>query len=263
MTEISKPVSFLIIVGMLVIGLAGLAGAQGVPSSRLGYGIFDNTSIDCEGTVKDKVSYKWTYGTGDFDAKNMTLSEGSAAQIRYSGDLKAIDGKVNLERTFKADTGDVPNLEVSKDVGYVAGDGLISMINDTEKVGMSVVDRGEEGENGSVFDMSMICPWNNRGQDEGLVTCGFATAGSSVRAKELSSSTYTRVQTIKAPSLKYNIAAKGKGKISAAICSHYIQGRFNGTSYNIISEVIFRGYSGVSGNFTFTKSMWFTLEGRL
>ncbi len=261
MTEIFKPASFLIIAGMLVIGLAGLTGAQGVPLSRLGYGIFDETSIDCEGTVKEKVSYKWTYGTGDFDAKNMTLSEGSAAQIRYSADLRAIDGQVNLERTFKADTGDVPNLEVSKDVGYVAGDGLISMISDTEKVGMSVVDRGEEGQNGSVFDMSMICPWNNRGQDEGLVTCGFAVAGSSIKAKELSSSTYARVQTTKSPSLKYNITANGKGRISAGMYSHYIQGRFNGTSYNIISEVIFRGYSGASGNFTFTKSMWFALEG--
>lgn len=262
MTEIFKTVSFLIVVGVLVIGLAGLTRAEGVPPPVMGHLIVSTTDIVCEGTVTEDISYEWTYGTGDFDAEDMTLSEGAAAQINYSEDLVAIDGEVQFMQTFVADTSDAPNLEVSKNVVYVAEENPGgAMIHETEEMGLSVVDmEGGEDNDGSV-DMSSICPWQQQEQGEELVSCIFVDAESSVSAKELTSHTEASVQTTESPSLEYDITATGSGNISAGMRAHSIQGENDGASDGLIEEVIYRGYSGASGDFIFIKSMLFAVEG--
>ena len=253
--EISKTVVALIAV-VLAIGLSDLIQAQSVSPPEIGYIIVSTTDIECEGTVTEETSYEWIYGTGDFDAGNMTLNDGQAAQICYLEDLNAIEGQVQFAKTFTADTNDIPNLSVSRNIGYVAGQNPAGMVHGEEKVTFNIISIGGNQEESG--DMSSLCPWQEQGQagSEELTTCEFVAAGSSISATDVSSHTDADVQTTELPSLEYKIEANGSGEVSAGMSVHFVQGVDNDGS-NIINKESYTGHSAVSGEFKFSKSMKF------
>lgn len=244
---------------MLAIGLPGLIRAESVPPPEMDYTIVSTTDIECEGTVTEETSYEWIYGTGDFDAGNMTLSDGQAAQICYSEDLDAVKGQVQFAKAFIADTDNIPNLNVSKDIGYVAGQNPAGMVHGWENVNFNIVSIGRNREENG--DMSCLCPWQEQGQagSEELTACESVAAGSSISATDVSSHTDTDVQTTELPSLEYKIEASGSGEVSAGMSVHFVQGVDEDGS-NIISEERYSGHSAVSGEFKFSKSMKFIGE---
>lgn len=252
--EISKTIVALTVV-VLAVGFSGLIRAQSVSSPEMGYAIVSTTDIECEGTVSEEASYEWIYGTGDFDAGNMTLNDGQVAQICYSEDLNAIGGQVQFAKTFMVDTNDIPNLSVSRNIGYVAGQSPAGMVNGVEKVIFNIIAIGDQEGSGDLSDMSSPCPWQEQGHG-GLTTCESVAAGSSMSATDVSSHTDAGVQTTELPSLEYKVEANGSGEVSAGMSVHFVQGVDNDWS-NIISEETYSGHSAVSGEFKFSKSMKF------
>lgn len=222
----NRKLGILAVAAMFVVGFAGFAMASPpVPPCPETGRIVTNTSIECVGTTTESQSYNNTYMAGAGSQLNPPMAlgpEGSVAQIRYEQDLKAIDGYTRLEKSFVADSGEAPNLKVSKDVGFV-GDPMspIGKMDVSEKVAMTVISNQQEGFNGG--GIPSLCPFANPGITL-PPTNELIVAGSKATLKVGVLDTDSLVTTTASPVLQYSITGSGVGTISAGMIAQIQEG---------------------------------------
>ena len=266
-----------VVVAVSLIACAGFALAS-PPVGPPFEGFLITTSCDVEvaGDFVEQDSFTWTYvddtmnparvqnwvGEWGFPMSSvdpMFLAPGGrAAEVRYLEDLNAVDGSlVQFNKAFGAESHSSPNLDVSKDFGYVAsGASMIANALDEERVALSIVANGDDpifhldqqfveeeaagddvlvnllgagagpagglGEPG-LADMPMLCPWV---QETGLpATNEFIAAGSAISTRDqMVSHTDSDVRVTVAPELNHNISAEGTGTVIAQMRVELMEG---------------------------------------
>jgi hypothetical protein len=103
-----------------------------VPPPTEGFGIVTETDVEVRGDFSHDASLNWTWmhdtdpnggSTLAYPGVNQALAAGGrAGQIRYMNEVDALDGYVQFKKTFELMSNEEPNLDVSKDFGYIASD---------------------------------------------------------------------------------------------------------------------------------------------
>ena len=126
MSKIFKMMGMLVLTVVFMFGFSnlGLSGYMMEPDNET-HAITVETQVTViSGTLTHTETYHVDRGSGS-----------NYAVIDYSENLRAVRSDATFNKTFKSNTGDVPNLTVSKDFSSVAVD-LAGYARDTEKVGI-------------------------------------------------------------------------------------------------------------------------------
>ena len=237
------------VVAALLLALALAAPASAVPPVEpplSGSGIVVQTDILCHGSVRMNSSYSATYTVGG-DLSTTPPDYGAAsAQLRYSDDLRAIDGTTRLVKDYSSDlTATDDNIVAYTDIGYVKDPGSIGIITREEKIGIAIASTAEHGVGG----LAGGCTWG------GTLPAGSAcvAAGSYIQATEVEAHTEARAATTSSPRLSYSIIAKGKGTVSAGMEVRGLEGLANGEALGGTES--FSDHTSATGEWTFTKIM--------
>ena len=135
----------------------------------------------------------------------------------------ASGGETEFENDFTVDTVKTPNLEVTKSIGFTAGESG-SLRHD------------------EVVDMSLIS----------TRSYGYVAAESSRTVIEVLATTETNAQITSAPRLYYEIDAEGAGDATAGLHAFVEEGRYK----KPVSRLKIDDMSSASGSFDFYKSIY-------
>jgi len=125
--------------------------------------------------------------------------------LNYIQDLKVTDGVTKFVKDMDVDTGDAPNLNVMKSIGYSQGTTKGSLSHD-EGVSMSLVS------NYTAVSGVVLCPFAAAAVNILPASCEDVKASSSMVVTEVLATTITKVEMSEAPvSLHYAITATGSG----------------------------------------------------
>ena len=203
-------------------------------------------TIDCHGTVTEVANLEETHSTQNISDSNLTYDE-CVEQIMYDLKLSAIDGITQYTKDFTYDGTKAPNLAVDKRLGYL-GDptSLISWVDSTENVGMSIV---TEGDNGSIGGMESRCPWA-----EGAcipASTELVAAGSQLSNVDLvTTQSKTFVQTIDSPRLHHEIDARGNDAWGYWMDEAHTEGPYGiGTVSAGIDVSVQKGHGCINGSY--------------
>jgi hypothetical protein len=268
----------------LTIAVAGVVSASPpVPPPNETSIVTTVVDIECYGSVTEVENFKETHGTvnmSNWTANGLAPNE-RAGEIQYQEDLNAQDGYVQFQKDFKFDgnPANPPNLAVEKRLGFMNDpDSLISWVDSTENVGMSIVTEGDTDGPGG---MEGLCPW---AQDV-CIPAGneMIAAGSQLRRVELvSAQTKTSVTTTDSPRLHHEIDARGsdkwgmwadeaktdgpygKGTVSAGMKVSVQEGHGctdgNSGPYPLAGELTYDEMTTASGLWKFSKSMTYEAQ---
>jgi len=278
----AKNLSMIVAVAVaLTIAVAGVVSASPqVPPPTETSIITTVVDIECYGSVTEVENFKETHGTVNMSnwTTNGLATDERAGEIQYQEDLNAQDGFVQFQKEFKfdGDPTNPPNLAVEKRIGFLNDPtSLISWLDSTENVGMSIVTEGDmDGPGG----MEGLCPWA-----QGVcIPAGneMIAAGSQLRRVELvSAQTGTSVTTTDSPRLHHEIDARGnnvwgiwadeaetegpygKGTVSAGMKVSVWEGHgCSNTSYPLAQTVTYDERTTASGLWKFSKSMTYEAQ---
>lgn len=274
----------------MLIGAQAFASPPVAPPPE-GFLITTETTINCEGTVKETESYNWTYFEGYSSAgaighnyntagapvppyyvgNGMGWQEG--AQIAYYQKYTGSNGTTTFHKEFEANSAYPPdqgNLVVSKLIGYTADPNSNAAVAEhTEKVGLSVVSMG--GNQGLNFaGLLSLCPWVSTGGSYPATNEGIA-AGSYFKVTDISNfSTSSKVTSTDIPKLNYIVDAstpaagmQNKGYIEAKFVVELWEGQgtwaAGSTAANpppaVQSRTSYSETASADGVWTFKKSM--------
>ena len=170
------------VAAIVLLGFVGYALASPpVPPPEEGYVI--TTSVDVvmdsgDFTETESMTWTWLHDTLDWDVgEGSTLAHGDVGQalragarggqIRYTEELVSIDtGFFQFNKSFGADSHNVPNHDVDKIYGWVAdttGESLITSVSNTERVGLSIVANGDSA---GLGDMPSLRDFKNNSKAE-------------------------------------------------------------------------------------------------
>lgn len=262
----------------LTIAAAGVISASPeVPAPNETSIITTVVDIECYGDVTEVENFVETHSTVNL-SNNLTNDE-RVGEIKYQEDLDARDGFVQFTKDFKFDGDPVnpPNLAVEKRLGFINNPGsLISWVDSTENVGMSVI---TEGDMLGLSGMEGLCPWA-----QGIcIPAGneMIAAGSVLSRVELvSAESKTAVTTTDSPRLHHQIDARGndvwgiwvpdevtktdgpygKGTVSAGMLVSTWEGHGCGTTYPLAQTLTYSELTSATGLWKFSKTMTYEAQ---
>jgi hypothetical protein len=176
------------------------------------------TMISCQGMVTETEKISWETsnedlinnpplaGALDYDAvgalNGPSVSE-VVGKMDYYQDLKVTDGTTNFIKDMDVDTGDEPNLNVMKSIGYGQAD-TIGSLSHTEEVGFGIV--ADWTRTADVI----LCPFAHAAQKLLPASCVDVEASSSMVVTEVLATTVTRVEISESPlDMHYEVDATG------------------------------------------------------
>ena len=163
------------------------------------------TILTCVGSVSETEKLSW-------DSSNMDLQvippldDGEVVgKLTYQQDLVVTAGGTEFSKTFKADTGNTPNLKVVKSFGYAQGLS-IGTLNHDEEVRMQIVAET------AITEEVLLCPFAAAALDEIPASCEDVAMGSKLVVTKALASTVTEVVMSESPiTVHYQVDARGLG----------------------------------------------------
>ncbi|NQE46552.1 hypothetical protein C5S31_11075 [ANME-1 cluster archaeon GoMg2] len=273
-----KKISMIVAVAVaLTIAVAGVVSASPEVEPPIETSIITTVvDIECYGSVTEVENFKETHSTVNLTNKTLETDE-RVGQIQYQEDLNAQDGFVQFQKDFKfdGDPANPPNLAVEKRIGFMDDPtSLVSWLDSTENVGMSIVTQGDTDGPGG---MEGLCPW---AQDV-CIPAGneMIAAGSQLsRVALVSAQTKTSATTTDSPRLHHEIDARGtdlwgmwgdeahtegpygKGTVSAGMKVSTWEGHDCDTTYPLAQTVTYDEMTSASGLWKFSKTMTYVAQ---
>jgi hypothetical protein len=157
--------------------------------------------------------------------------------MKYFQDLKVTDGATEFVKDMDVDTGDTPNLNVMKSIGYTQGPTIGSLAH-TEEVSFGVV------ADWTWTPGLIMCPFAHVAQKLIPASCEDVKASSSMVVTDVLTTSVTRVDITESPlEMHYEIDARGSGAL-AEINGEYASGHI-AAEYEVYVE---DGSGSGSGN---------------
>ena len=163
------------------------------------------TMISCQGMVTEMEKVSWETSNEDLINNPPLGEEEVVGKMDYYQDLKVTDGVTNFIKDLDIDTGDVPNLNVMKSVGYSQGATIGSLSHD-EKVSFGIV--------ADFVDTAdvILCPFAAAAQTILPASCVDVEASSNMVVTDVLATTVTKVEISESPiEMHYEITATGSG----------------------------------------------------
>jgi hypothetical protein len=234
MEKIARLISVVAIAMVLMIAFSGVAFAsRNVPPTPETETLTITTEIVCDRKVIESEQLNWKSSNKNLLDNPPLASKEKYGKIKYNENMISSSGATNFYKDFKIDTGKTPNLEVTKNIGYTAGEK--GSLSHAESVDMSLISSG---------------------------SCAYVSAGSSMSMTEVQAATETKAQMTRTPKMHYEINAEGiegsgtlaVGTITAGISASVDDTR---TSKKLGSELKLGYKTTVDGSFEFYKEMDF------
>jgi len=252
----------------LTIAVAGIASASPPVPPPNETSLIETTAevTVYSGSYYEEESFDWTYSNQNLSDNNLTNNE-RVAQIRYDERTSATDGYIEFKKEFTADGQEVPNLEVDKKIGFIAGTAVTSSLDSTENVGMTIV---TEGDTAGGTGVGALCVWA-RGACV-PPTNELVAAGSQLKDVTLvNSHTISTVATTESPQLHHEITAKGPtvegvnmtagmGTVAAGMKVSAMEGTNCSATHPLASTLTYSELSRATGAWDFYKSMTYTAQ---
>lgn len=182
MKETARLISVVVIAMALLTAFSAVAlASRNVPSTPETVTLTITTEIVCDRKVMEIEQLNWESSNKDL-LDNPPLASGEKyGKIKYNENLISSSGATNFYKDFKIDTGKTPNLVVTKNIGYTAGEK--GSLSHAESVDMTLISSGS--------------------------CCVYVAAGSSMSVTEVQVTTETEAQMTRTPELHYEIYAGG------------------------------------------------------
>ena len=226
MKETAGLISVVVIAMVLIFVFSGVAVAsrnvQPTPETET---LTITTEIVCDRKVMEREKLNWECSSKNLD--DILKGSEKTGQIKYKEIMIGSGGVTEFTNNFKIDTGETPNLEVTKSIGYTAGEK--GSLSHAENVAMSLISNA---------------------------SCVYVAAESSMSVTEVQAATETKAQMTRTPKLHYEIYAGGiegpgsaaEGTISAGM-SAFVEDKRKGLKLSYKTTV--------DGSFNFYKVMDF------
>ena len=200
-------ISAVVIAMALMIAFSGVAVASRPACSTPGTQSVETViEISCQGGVSGEARVNWESSNENLLNSPPLQSMEVIGRMNYRDSLKVTDGVTRFVKDMGIDTGDTPNLDVMKSVGYTQGRTIGSLSHD-EDVGMGIV--------ANWADTSDVVtdPFATRATDNKLpASCEDVKASSSMVVTDVLATTRGKVGITEAPvSLHYAVTATGSG----------------------------------------------------
>ncbi len=182
MKETARLISVVVIALVLMTAFSAVAVAsRNVQPTPETVTLTITTEIVCDRKVMEIEQLNWESSNKDL-LDNPPLASGEKyGKIKYNENLISSSGATNFYKDFKIDTGKTPNLVVTKNIGYTAGEK--GSLSHAESVDMTLISSGS--------------------------CCVYVAAGSSMSVTEVQVTTETEAQMTRTPELHYEIYAGG------------------------------------------------------
>jgi hypothetical protein len=169
------------------------------------------TMISCNGMMSEQQKISWETSNEDlinnpplarFQDAEANISE-VVGKMDYYQDLKVTDGITNFIKDTDVDTGDEPNLNMMKSIGYGQA-GTIGSLSHNEKVGFGIVADYVDTQD------VILCPFAAAAETVLPASCVDVEASSSMVVTEVLATTVARVDISESPlDLHYQVDATG------------------------------------------------------
>ena len=162
--------------------------------------------ISCRGMVTEEEKFSWESSNEDI-LNSPPLQDGEViGRMAHKESLKVTDGETRFVKDMRVDTGDTPNLDAMKSVGYAQGETIGSLSHD-EEAGMGIV------ADWAPTEEVVISPCAIRETDNKLpASSEDVKASSSMVVTDVLATTRARVGITEAPvNLHYEVTATGSG----------------------------------------------------
>ena len=255
----------------LAIAFSGIALASQPASTTPETETIDTTTvITCIGTMTEEEKFTWDSSNEDI-INNPPLAPQPivglpggevVGHLEYNQDLAATDGVTMFTKIFEADTGDEPNLDTMKSIGYVAGE--IGALSHDEEVNMGLV------ADWTPTATVVLCPFAPAAVPNLPASCEDVTMGSKLVVTEAKITTVAEVEMIDTPiKMHYEVVVGGltEGSLAAGTGEvwmnvHAEDGSAAGfnpippaPAYWLGSELNYMEHTSVHGYFDLFKSM--------
>jgi hypothetical protein len=214
---------------VLSIAFSGLASAsQPVCPTPETEAIKTVTMISCIGMMTESVDLTWESSNEDLINNPPLGVEEVVGKMDYYQDLKVTDGFTEFVKDMDIDTGNTPNLNVMKSVGYTQG-GTIGSLAHTEEVGFSVT--ADWAPTGDVI----LCPFAQAAEANIPASCEDVQASSSMVVTDVLATSVSRIDMTESPlEMHYEINAGGSGAL-AEVNGNYASGHI-AAEYDVYVE---------------------------
>ena len=192
---------------VLMITFSGVAAASRTACSTPGTeSVRTVIEISSRGMVTEEAKVNWESSNEDLLNSPPLQDREVIGKMNYKQDLKVTDGTTKFVKDMRVDTGDTPNLDVMKSMGYTQGRTIGSLSHD-EEVGMGII--------ANWVDTSEVVTdsFATRATDNLLpASCEDVKASSSMVVTDVLATTRSKVGITEAPvGLHYAVTAAGSG----------------------------------------------------
>jgi hypothetical protein len=225
MKETARLISVVVIALVLMTAFSAVAlASRNVPSTPETVTLTITTEVVCDRKVIESEQLNWECSSKDI-LDNPPLASGEKyGKIKYSENMIGSGGDTEFNKDFKIDTGETPNVMVTKSIGYTAGEkGLLSH---AENVDMSLISK---------------------------TSCVYVAAESSMSVTEVQATTETKVGITGDPVKSgYKINAEGNGLVSAGV-NALVEDNYKG-------KMMYKDKSMAYGELKFDKEVQYMSE---
>ena len=219
--------------------------------------------ISCRGGVSEEVKVNWESSNEDLLNSPPLQNREVIGGIDYRESMKVTNGETRFVKDMGVDTGDTPNLDVMKSIGYNRADTIGSLSLD-EEVSMGIVANWcptEEGGPG-------LCPCAAAAIPNLPASCEDVKASSRMVVTDVLATARSKVGITEAPvSLHYGVTATGSGgagtpahgSIAAQFSASALEGSAeNVDQYALGSRMTYYERSSARGLWEFHAEMDYT-----
>jgi hypothetical protein len=251
-------ISVVAIAMVLTIAFSGVAlASHPVPPTKETETLDITTNIKCNGSVVESQRLSLEIDSGNLIDNPPLANNEKYGKIEYNEKMISSNGSTEFDKSFEVDTGTTPNLNVTKNIGYISGD--LGSLSHAEQLGMKVIFAGKAVIPGHREDI--LCPF-----DKGEWVPGKAAVpGCHEEVNAYSTMVVTDVDAeinaevgitgdTEAPvTLNYKIDATGAGLVKAGMDLYVEDGR---GAADLGSRMSYREKSiGYGENVNFTKNI--------
>ena len=201
------------LISVVAIAMALMIAFRGVPAASRPacptpetQSVKTMVQISCRGMVTEEAKVNWESSSEDL-LNSSPLQDGEViGRICYRESVKVTDGETRFAKDMGVDTGDTPNLDVMKSIGYNQA-GTIGSLSSDEDAGMSIV------ANLCPTEEVLPCSFVIRAADNILpASSEDVSAASSMVVTDVLATTGGKIGITEAPvSLHYGVTATGSG----------------------------------------------------
>jgi len=217
--------------------------------------------ISCRGMVTEEAKVSWESSNENLLNSPPLQNREVIGRIGYKESLKVTDGVTRFAKDMRVDTGDTPNLDAMKSVGY-SQMGTIGSLSHDEDVRMGIV------ANWCSTEEEVLCPCAAAAIPNLPAGCEDAKASSSMVVTDVLATTRAKVGITEAPvSLHYEVTATGSGgagtpahgNIAAQFSAYALEGSAeNVDQYALGSRMTYYERSSARGLWEFHAEMDYT-----